>query len=100
MRRTFILLILVVAGLLTLVTLVSAAPNALSLPWWSADGGGGASQGGSFTLHGTIGQPDAGPRMTSGDFSLQGGFWGLAAPSVYIPPTGPAGVIYLPLLSR
>ena len=105
MRTKFFLLLLVVAVLLTLATLVSAAPNAFSLDWWSVDSGGGASQGGDFTLHGPIGQPDAGPRLTGGDFSLQGGFWGLAMPDSPvieppIPPTGPPSAIYLPLLSR
>ena len=104
MRSKLTVLLLVLAALLILATLVSAAPNAFSLPWWSLDGGGGTSQGGDFTLHSTIGQPDAGPRMTGGDFSLQGGFWDAASPSAPInhpiPPTGSPGVIYLPLLPR
>ena len=105
MRTKLILLTLVMAGLLTLATLVSAAPNAFSLPWWTVDGGGGTSQGGDYVLRGTSGQPDAGPRMTGGDFSLLGGFWGGTLPDSRpgppIPPTRPpVGTIYLPLVTR
>lgn len=42
--------------------------------WWTVDGGGGSSQGGNYTLRGTIGQPDAGSAQ-SGEYSLVGGFW-------------------------
>ena len=44
------------------------------LSWSTFDGGGGTSTGGSFTLNGTIGQPDAGT-MSGGNFSLACGFW-------------------------
>jgi hypothetical protein len=57
---------------------VSAQPFAID--WYTIDGGGGTSAGGSFTLSGTIGQPDAGPTMTGGNFALTGGFW-VAGPS-------------------
>ncbi len=46
------------------------------LNWATVDGGGGASTGGVFTVHGTIGQPDTGA-MSGGNFSLTGGFWSL-----------------------
>ena len=42
--------------------------------WSTIDGGGGTSSGGSYTLSGTIGQPDAG-EMSGGDYVLTGGFW-------------------------
>jgi hypothetical protein len=45
------------------------------LTWSKIAGGGGTSTGGSFSLSGTIGQPDAGGPMTGGTFSLVGGFW-------------------------
>ena len=38
----------------------------------------GASTGGVFTVSGTIGQPDAGT-MSGGNYTLQGGFWGIIA---------------------
>jgi hypothetical protein len=41
--------------------------------WWSVDGGGDSSQGGGYTLYGTIGQSDAGA-MSEGDYTLHGGF--------------------------
>ena len=44
------------------------------IDWYTVDGGGGLSTGGTFTLEGTIGQPDAGT-MTGGDYVLAGGFW-------------------------
>ncbi len=41
----------------------------------TVDGGGGTSTGGTFSLTGTIGQPDA-QRSEGGQFVLHGGFWG------------------------
>jgi hypothetical protein len=49
-----------------------------SLDWSTIDGGGGTSTGGVYSVSGTIGQPDAG-RMSGGNFTLDGGFWGLFA---------------------
>jgi hypothetical protein len=47
----------------------------LDLTWYSIDGGGAtACAGGTFTLGGTIGQPDAG-LLTAGSYTLGGGFW-------------------------
>jgi hypothetical protein len=40
-------------------------------------GGGGGSAGGIYSVSGTIGQPDAGPTMTSFHYSVTGGFWAL-----------------------
>lgn len=58
-----------------------------SIPWSTIDGGGVInSTGGSFTLSGTIGQPDASTPMTGGAFSLTGGFW---AGVNNAPPCGP-----------
>jgi len=44
------------------------------LSWSTIDGGGGRSLGETYTLEGTIGQPDAG-LMSGGDYVLAGGFW-------------------------
>ena len=56
------------------------------LSWHTIDGGGGGSStGGGFELAGTIGQHDAGPAMTGGDFAVVGGFWpgvGASPPSM------------------
>jgi hypothetical protein len=66
-----------------------------SINWYSIDGGGGTSTGGVYSVSGTIGQPDAGPAMTGGPYSLQGGFWAAAvavqtldAPTLTITPMG------------
>jgi hypothetical protein len=46
-----------------------------SLTWSTIDSGGGSSAGGAISISGTIGQPDAGPVLNGGPFSLLGGFW-------------------------
>jgi hypothetical protein len=57
---------------------IQAAPDrpndGFSLPWWTIDSGGGSSQGGAYSLRGTIGQADAG-RLSGGGYILEGGFW-------------------------
>ena len=65
-----------------LFTLILSSPTCLlaqqyAIDWFTIDGGGGTSSGGSYTLSGTIGQSDAGV-MTGGNYSLIGGFWGVA----------------------
>jgi hypothetical protein len=84
--------------LLGLGALAGAASPALaqfSIDWYTIDGGGGTSTGGAYTVSGTVGQPDAGPSMTGGDFALTGGFWALqaiqtpGAPLLRIEPAGP-----------
>lgn len=50
-----------------------AAGQNFSIPWSTTDGGGGPASGGGLSLHGTIGQPDAGA-MSGGGFSLAGGY--------------------------
>lgn len=61
-----------------MLTLSSAAgagdPPVFEIPWYSIDGGGGTSEGGQFTVTGTIGQHDTGT-MTGGEFEISGGFW-------------------------
>ena len=47
------------------------------LSWSTIDCGGGTSAGNSFSLTGTVGQPDAG-FMSGGTFTLGGGFWSAA----------------------
>jgi hypothetical protein len=50
-------------------------PGTYDLSWHTIDGGGGTSLGGAFALSGTVGQPDAGPALAGGAFTLEGGFW-------------------------
>jgi len=75
---------------ITLALLALAAPavvvNAQSddygMGWWTVDTGGGRleSTDGTYTLQGTVGQPDGGT-LRSGDdtYVVTGGFWGGAA---------------------
>src|SRR4051812_48405363 len=51
--------------------------QSFSVDWFTIDSGGGAATAGNYSLTGTIGQPDAGPTLTAGTFSLVGGFWSL-----------------------
>jgi hypothetical protein len=86
-----LLLGLLLVALLTTASLVSAQAL-FGLDWWSVDSGGGLSQGGSYTLHGGIGQPDAAQSQSgSGQYGLSGGFWNGG-------PSGPAVFqVYLPI---
>ena len=83
MRRTLIAGILAVALIGVTAVVWAQAGGGLTLPWFSVDGGGGTSEGGDFSLDGTVGQPDAG-RLAGGDFAVEGGFIpGVAAPSAF-----------------
>jgi hypothetical protein len=82
---------------LVTIVLLLAASTALALSdfdisWWTVDGGGGTASGGSYTLIGTIGQPDA-EVLTGGDYTLGGGFWGGGAAAVEYR-------VYLPMVLR
>jgi hypothetical protein len=77
------------------LTLSAVAQN-YSVDWFTIDGGGGTSTGGVYSVSGTIGQPDAGPAMTNGQYSVTGGFWALptaiqieGAPTLAIVPATP-----------
>jgi hypothetical protein len=90
------LMILVFSGclLLALTFVALASPEALTLEWWTVDGGGLTfGQGGEYTLGGTAGQPDAGV-MSGGEYTLGGGFWrgGAVATADYR--------VYLPVVMR
>lgn len=52
-----------------------AAPEqAFDLSWWSVDGGGAVTSGGTFSLTGAIGQPDVGGSYRA-YFALDAGVW-------------------------
>lgn len=62
---------------LALPAMAGLADEALSIDWYTVDGGGGTTSAGEFTLSGTIGQPDAGTlTFPTADFNLFGGYWG------------------------
>ncbi len=88
------------ALLLLLSTLIyqpsTAFGQSYSIDWFTIDGGGGTSTGGVYSVSGTIGQPDAGPTMTNGQYAVTGGFWALpqavqtqGAPTLTIAPATP-----------
>ena len=57
-----------------------AHAQAYSIKWFTVDGGGGTSTGGSFAVSATIGQPDAHPQqLAGGTFAIQSGFWPVVA---------------------
>jgi hypothetical protein len=85
--------------LLTLEAAAVARAQSYTLDWFSIDGGGGTSAGGAYSLSGTIGQADSGTVLSGGNYSVAGGFWGMASaatqpvPALAIAPTGPNTVI-------
>lgn len=91
--RKYILLTMLILVLALLAPSTQAAPQALDIPWWTVDGGGGSSEGGDYILSGSIGQPEAGYQMTGGTYRLEGGFWGGGALV-----TGT--LLYLPMVTR
>jgi len=74
MRRRLLFATLICALALLSLAGLAHAQGLLDLPWWTADGGGGLSQGGAYTLHGTAGQPEA-AFSQGGAYTLSGGFW-------------------------
>ena len=65
-------------GVLMAAAILGAAGSAkaqLAINWYTVDGGGGTSSGGTLVMNGTIGQPDAGAPMTGGTLAVTSGFW-------------------------
>src|SRR5262249_25492861 len=66
-----------------------AALGQYTIPWSTIDGGGAVSStGGTYSLSGTIGQPDASSfasPIMGGSYSLVGGFRPVAAPTCALP---------------
>ncbi len=92
MKRT-VLIAMVLISLLLVAGAAYAQATGYTLPWWTADGGGGTSSAaGSYTLSGTIGQPDAGS-LSGGNYRLEGGFWNGTL-------SGGERLNYLPLIRR
>jgi hypothetical protein len=61
--------------LLLAVSTTLAQPDGFGLAWFTVDSGGCSSDGGVYTLSGTVGQPDANRALGGGDYTLVGGFW-------------------------
>ena len=88
--KRFILLFPIALALLVGIGTASAQRNddpalpqdSYELSWFSIDGGGATfSEGGAYSLGGSIGQADAGA-MSGGAYSLSGGFWA-GVPAIY-----------------
>ena len=93
MKRKWILsLLLLIIGIAVLGIVSASALAGYTLDWWTVDGGGDTSTGGSYSLGGTIGQPDAGTSM-GGTYALSGGFWGGGAAAIEYN-------LFLPLILR
>ena len=58
---------------------LAARAQQYSNNWYKVSGGGGTSTNSQYSVSGTIGQHDAGGPMTSGLYSVTGGFWALYA---------------------
>src|SRR5580765_5150760 len=65
----------------SLFSIASAQSHDLS--WFTIDGGGNVSTGATYSVTGTIGQPDAGT-LSGGSYSIIGGFWGFGGVSAAI----------------
>jgi len=46
-----------------------------SISRYTIDGGGSISAGGTFSVRGSIGQPDAGEVLSGDVYRISGGFW-------------------------
>lgn len=85
--------ILLALAALLLAGGLAAAGTPFEISWWTVDAGGGTSGDAQYALSGTLGQPDAGGALSSGPFTVSGGFW--AAP-LAPPPPDPFYEIFLP----
>jgi hypothetical protein len=91
-KKTLFIPISILAVMLLVVSAFAASGYDLS--WWTVDGGGSTSTGKSYTLNGTIGQPDAGTLSSGGVYTLTSGFW---HGGVIV---SPETKVYLPLLVK
>jgi hypothetical protein len=90
MKRKLTLSAFVLLAASALVVLTASAAGVYEINWWSVDGGGASSStGDTYSLAGTIGQPDAGPAMTGDTYSLIGGFMAGISGG---PPPGPINI--------
>jgi len=87
-RPKLLFLGLLVLGLLTvLITapILAQTGGGYDLTWISIDGGGGTSSSGSYSLSGTIGQPDSSLAGGAG-YTLVSGFWAAdGGSSIFLP---------------
>lgn len=76
MNRKIVLSMAVIILLSSSLVVHAQTGGGYDLTWSTIDSGGYTfSAGGSFSVGGAIGQPDAG-LLSGGNYSLGGGFWG------------------------
>ncbi len=87
--------------LLTSACCLRAPAQSYSIDWSTIDGGGGTSTGGTYSVSGTIGQPDASGALSGGNYSVTGGFWALVqvvqtpgAPTLFIARSNNVATVY------
>lgn len=76
-----VLVIILAAYFLLTASALAQSGGDYDLSWFTIDGGGRTIADGNYRLKGSIGQPDAGPLMSGGNYTLVGGF----RPAAYIP---------------
>jgi hypothetical protein len=87
-----------VLGFAALCIVLATAAQAVEIPWWTLDGGGGRSAAGDLALRGSVAQFDAG-ELVAGDLVLDGGFWAESVPTgVGVVDHGPATEVKLAFL--
>ena len=65
--------------LVSVLVHLSAHAQTYSIDWYKIGGGGGTSTGATYSITGTLGQPDASGTTSGGGYSVTGGFWSLYA---------------------
>jgi hypothetical protein len=71
-------------ALLAPIALAQSGSASYSLPRESIDAGAGRASSSTYTVHGTLGQPDAAASASSASFTVRGGFHRAGASA---PPT-------------
>ena len=79
---------------------VTSLAQSYSIDWYKIGGGGGTSTGATYSVTGTIGQPDASGEMNGGNYVVTGGFWAIyavqtpGAPNLFITKLSNQAIIY------
>jgi hypothetical protein len=90
MKRAVLLISLLTSLLFAWRVLAQEQPHVAedtyTIEWCTIDGGGGSIGNGTYTMNGTIGQPDA-ALSSDGSYLLVGGYWeGITAQHrIYLP---------------
>jgi uncharacterized repeat protein (TIGR01451 family) len=85
-RTLLILLSLIIGSLIAVPALAATLNGAYSLDWFSINNGGGSSNGGTYSLNSSMGQPMAGS-LSGGSYTLGVGYWSGLADETPVSPT-------------